>query len=89
MSEVGLSEGDGGAVVGIGSDLRATQVGVGEVGLSEGDGSAVVAIGSDLRVAQVGVGEVDQSGGQWRAQWWARCRRSASDGGAALVGRGA
>ena len=33
MGKVGLSEGDGGVAIGaIGSELRATQVGVGEVG---------------------------------------------------------
>ena len=42
-----------------GSDLRATQVGVGEVGLSEADrGVTVCAYGSERRATQVGVREV-------------------------------
>ena len=57
MGEVGLGEGDGGvAVVAVGSELQATQVGAGEIGLGEVDGG-VVAFSSELRATQVGVGE--------------------------------
>ena len=56
----GVSKIHGGlAVDGLGSELRATQVGVGEVGPAEVDaGVAVGVLGNQLRATQVGVGEV-------------------------------
>ena len=54
MSEVD----DGGAVFAVGSERRATQVGVVEGRLFEADGAVRTTLGSEIRAAQIGVGEV-------------------------------
>ena len=62
MGEVGLTKVDGGGVVALGVEIRATQIGEGEVGVLEiDDGVAVLVvfgIGRECPATQVGVGEV-------------------------------